>query len=289
MFEGVRDDLLLAPLREGQIVRVRFNRGGSSISLRLEFEGGARAAFKPEQTNLQTIPRREIAAYRIDRLLGLGAVPPAVGRAFTLDELLSNLDPESTMYVPRLSEEIIVKDGLVAGELSWWIPVIRRVRIDGYLLDETDGIVTWKRYLTVGATIPDEVRPLVAQVSNMLLFDVVINNMDRWSGRNTMGSQDGSFIYFMDNTMAFGDSPVGHGKVRLYLQRAERFSRSLVMRLRRLTRDEVAASVASDRGPYEFLLSESEIDAVMSRRDTALAYVDALIAEHGEDAVLVFP
>ena len=41
-FDGVRDELLLAPLRTGQIVEVKFNRGGSSISLRIDFDNGGR-------------------------------------------------------------------------------------------------------------------------------------------------------------------------------------------------------------------------------------------------------
>src|SRR5687768_935120 len=42
-FEGRPDDELLAPLRTGSIRAVKFNRGGSSISLRIEFDNGARA------------------------------------------------------------------------------------------------------------------------------------------------------------------------------------------------------------------------------------------------------
>jgi hypothetical protein len=87
-FEGRPDEELLGPLRNGRIRKVKYNRGGSSISLRIEFEDGARAAFKPDQTNLQTIPRKEVAAYRLSRLIGLGAVPPAAPRAFTKEDLI---------------------------------------------------------------------------------------------------------------------------------------------------------------------------------------------------------
>ncbi len=64
------DELLLERVRTQPIVRFKFNHGGSSISFRVEFADGSRAAWKPTQTNTQTIPRKELAAYRLNRLLG---------------------------------------------------------------------------------------------------------------------------------------------------------------------------------------------------------------------------
>src|SRR5215467_12639717 len=94
-FLGIKDEILLEPLLTHEVTRVKFNRGGSSISLRLDFEGGGRAAFKPEQTNSQTVPRKEIAAYRMSRLLGLDAVSPAVGRRFVWKDVLDKVDAGS--------------------------------------------------------------------------------------------------------------------------------------------------------------------------------------------------
>ena len=41
------DEGLLAPLGATPVTRVKINHGGTSLSLRLDFESGARAAFKP--------------------------------------------------------------------------------------------------------------------------------------------------------------------------------------------------------------------------------------------------
>src|SRR5581483_6750058 len=76
-FLGMSDELLLQRVRTQPIVRFKLNHGGSSLSFRIELADGSRAAWKPTQTNTQTIPRKEIAAYRLNRLLGLNAVPPA--------------------------------------------------------------------------------------------------------------------------------------------------------------------------------------------------------------------
>lgn len=288
-FHGKPDGELLAPLRDAGIKKVKFNRGGSSVSLRIDFDNGARAAFKPVQKAPQTVPRREIAAYRINRLLGLSAVPPAIGRSFRFDDILSKIQNDSQVFVPRLEEEVRVKKGMVHGELSWWIPVIYKARVQKYEIDTTDGIVTWKRYLSVGKDMPEEDVIMLAQISSMVLFDFIINNPDRWSGANARVSKDRIKLYFMDNTMSFGDDPDGHRKSRIYLKRSQKFSKSLVHALRTLEASDVRAVIAHDRGPFEYLLADSEVEALMKRRDYALDYIDGLIAEHGEEAVLVFP
>ena len=101
-FMGMSDELLLARVRTQPMVRFKLNHGGSSISFRVDFADGSRAAWKPTQTNTQTIPRKEIAAYRLNRLLGLNAVPPAAPRAVSREDLLAHLHPESQEYLPRI-------------------------------------------------------------------------------------------------------------------------------------------------------------------------------------------
>jgi hypothetical protein len=289
-FLGVRDELLLDPLLTRPIARVKFNRGGSSISLRIDFEGGGRAAFKPDQTNLQTIPRKEVAAYRVSRLLGLSSVAPAAGRAFPLREILDHLDDGSRAVIPRLLAEMKPDgDGKIAGGLSWWIPEIRDATVRGYTIDSVDGMVTWKRYLQAGTDIPDEDRELVPQISTMVAFDYLISNSDRWSGSNAKSSPDGAMLYFMDNALSFGPNPSGHEKVLVYLQRVQKFSRSLYASVRQLDEKALREAVTGASGPYAQLLTEDEIAGVLYRREQLLGYIDELILEHGEAAVLVFP
>src|SRR5687768_5121913 len=85
---GKSDSELLEPLGDGTVTKIKLNRGGTSLSLRLDFSNGTRAAFKPEQTFPQSDPRREIAAYRIDRLLGIGHVAPCKPIAIPYKELI---------------------------------------------------------------------------------------------------------------------------------------------------------------------------------------------------------
>ena len=289
LFEGVADEVLVAPLRTGKIESVKFNRGGSSISLRIEFDNGSRAAFKPQQINTQTVPRREVAAYRINRMLGLSSVSPAIGRDFSAEEIIGKLREDSRGFGPRIREEIISRKGRVIGELSWWIPEIKIARIGPYEIDSNEGVVTWSRYLTVGYAIPQPERHMVTQLSQLVLFDFIIDNVDRWTGRNVFSSPDGRRLYFMDNTLSFRVEPDGTTRTRAYLFKIQRVSRSLISAIEGLTRDKVVAALTRDRGSFEELLTAGEIDAMLGRRDFVLKYVADLISDHGRSAVMVFP
>jgi hypothetical protein len=287
---GVPDAELLAPLGATPLTRVKLNHGGSSLSLRLDFASGARAAFKPIQIHPQSDPRREIAAYRIDRLLGIGHVPPAKSAAFAIEDVIAAADPANrVLTATRIGGEAIERDGKLCGELSWWIPEIQRVRLGGRYIDEPDGEQLWAEYLQAGAAIPGELRPMLAQIATVLVFDVVIDNSDRWSGNNTQGSTDDRILYFMDNTLAFSQYTLGHTTNLSRLYRIQVFPRALIGKLRALTAQMISAALGPADDVLGPLLSEGELRAMLSRRDHLVEYVDGLIAELGEEAVLALP
>lgn len=290
---GIPDAELLAPLGEAPPIKLKVNHGGTSLSLRLEFANGARAAFKPEQNHPQSDPRREIAAYRIDRLLGIGRVPPAKPTTITVDELLAAAEPSHRTFIgSRLRDEAIIRRGVLHGELSWWVPEIKLAKLGPYRIDEKAGKLVWTSYLQIGATIPTEVRPLVEQISALVLFDVLIDNPDRWTGSNTMMALDGQTLFFMDNTMSFSNLAFGHQSNLLAMRRIQVFPRGLVARLRALTAEQLdEALVVPEAEAHQLspLLRPAEIRAILVRRDNMLRFIDQLIEQHGEAAVLAIP
>jgi hypothetical protein len=289
---GEPDELLLAPLGATPVSGVKVNHGGTSLSLRVDFASGARAAFKPQQIHPQSDPKREIAAYRVDRLLGIGHVPPAKPIALRVDDLVAAVEPVYRTYTAdRIAKEAIAHDGIVRGELSWWIPDIRDVRIGSYRVDEEAGIDLWTSYLQPGANIPADVKPLVEQLATCVLFDILIDNADRWTGNNTKGSLDDKTLYFMDNTLSFSVFTVGHETNLTPLRKINVFPRRLVARMRALTAEQLTAAIAlaGDDAGLAPLLDAEQIQAILARRDHLLRYIDALIAEFGEDAVLALP
>src|SRR5690606_6263715 len=111
---------------------------------------------------------------------------------------------------------------------------------------------------------------------------LVTNNSDRFSGGNLMTSPDGRILFWMDNTFGFQSDPQGHTRCRTYLFRAQKFSRKMVAALRRFDMAALRAALAPEPG----VLTESEMKAVLARRDVALGHVDAQIAQHGASRVL---
>jgi hypothetical protein len=284
-FLGMADDLLLDRVRTQPIVRFKLNHGGSSLSFRIDFADGSRAAWKPTQTNMQTIPRKEIAAYRLNRLLGMNAVPPAAPRAVSRDELVEHLHPDSLAALPRIQAEAIFgADGRTLGEASYWIPVIKNSSFD-----TPEGRQQVEAWLSQGEPIPVEQRAMAAQLSALVVFDFLTDNPDRYSGGNMKVSGDGAQLFFMDNTMAFFLDPEGTPRNRQALLKTERFSRGLYQALARVDAPTLERALAEEPAGSTEILTPAEIRAVVARRDFARRRVDELIARYGEDEVLAFP
>jgi hypothetical protein len=287
---GAPDDELLAPIASAPITKAKLNHGGSSLSLRLDFASGARAAFKPLQVHPQSDPRREIAAYRIDRLLGIGHVPPAKSAAFTVDDVVDGFEIAGRAYAEdRIADEATPRHGQLVGEVSWWIPEIKGVRLGGQLIDDPEGVTLWSAYLQAGTAMPAELQPMLAQIATVIVFDVLIDNSDRWSGNNTQGSPDGRVLYFMDNTLAFSAFTLGHSTNLAKLHRIQVFPRGLVGKLRALTVENVSAALGGEDDLLGRLLTDAEIRAIIARRDHLLEYIDRLVIDLGEAAVLALP
>ncbi len=287
-FLGMSDELLLERVRTQPIVRFKLNHGGSSLSFRVDFADGSRAAWKPIQTNLQTVPRKEVAAYRLNRLLGLNAVPPAAPRAVTRDELFEHLHPDSEASAPRIRAEAVFDDqGRTVGAASYWIPVIRD---SGF--DVAPGRQDAEAWLTQGETIPMEQREMAAQISDLTVFDFLTANPDRYSGGNMKMSADGEQLFFMDNTMSFFLELEGKDRNRLELYRTQRFSRALYQALDRIDVPTLKRLMRGGRekdGGGEEILTDAEIRAVVSRRETVRRYIAEMIDQFGAKNVLVFP
>lgn len=285
-FLGMADELLLGRMQKSAVKTLHFNRGGSSISFRVDFADGSRAAFKPVQKNPQSVPRKEVAAYRIGRLLGLHQIAPSLMHPLTREEVLGKLAPDSEWTRARVENETIFDAeggrGKTVGALMYWIPNVVDLR-----LDTADGIERWADWLSQGTAIPHDKVGLLSQLSTLLLFDLLQNNSDRFSGGNLLGSPDGRVLYFMDNAFGFQADPEGHQRCWSYLKRAQKFSRSFFVALHDLDKPRLVAALAQD--PSGPLLNDEELDALLGRRDRALRYLRGLFNQFGEDKVLIFP
>ncbi|MBU1242867.1 hypothetical protein KJ612_06675 [Myxococcota bacterium] len=282
---GKADEVWLRQLQRNEIVSISFNRGGSSVSLRFTFKDGSMAAFKPDQHHEQTVPRFEIAAYRMNRLLGMSRVPPATWRRISKAELFEHLDEKSRIARNRILEEVQWdKDGTVAGEVSVWIPVIRAMPLETFEFRRK-----WVRWLAPYDYLWQEEYSLAGQISNMILFDFLVNNPDRFTGNNTLSDERMKRLYYMDNTYAFYPSGDGSSSGRQYLRIARRYSEKMIRSLQRLDIRTIRSEVVEAAGAPWPILGDEEIEALLQRKEYLIREITRNIAHFGWEKTVVFP
>ncbi|MCA9580996.1 MAG: hypothetical protein KC416_04330 [Myxococcales bacterium] len=264
--------------------------GNTSVVFRLLLKGRVDAAFKPRQRSKPIGFRSEIAAYRLARVLGLDNVPPVISRRLTKESLFGKLGEDDRASVQDLESEILWEgppgQEWVTGASIYWVPDMKDLGIDS-----ASRMRRWTRHLQHDGVISASEVTWHQDLSTMLVFDYLIGNIDRFSGANVQGTEDGERLFARDHDLAFPPKfrTSRHQVVLDHLTRTQKFSRSLVDRLEATTEDQIRDEL--DLDPYadeEPLLSDEQIGALMDRREAVLSYVQALVDEYGEDRVLVF-
>jgi hypothetical protein len=290
------DDALLHELSSAVVLDGGKSIGSTSIVLKLPLDGGAFAAFKPDTRRHRDRWRAEIAAWRLAHALKLEGVPPSVPRAVKLGTIMTSVASEKSRK--KISQQVLVRDELVVGAMIAWLPNIHPLPLERepmrtawgeWLAQHGPSTPIEERVSSADAHDLETARPLMAQISAMIVFDQLTGNRDRWSGANVMVDETGTRLVFLDNNLAF-DATIDREQTKKRahtLARVERFSRSLVDAVRGLDRDAIAHVFSVDHQGAP-LLRDDQIDAVMQRRAELLAHVDALIAKYGDERVLCF-
>ena len=273
-FGGVSEDHILNEIHSARIVG-RQQVGSTSVNFHLTLSSDTDASFKPRSTSHADAYRAEIAAFRLNRLLGLSRVPPAISRYVQRAQL--HLSTE-TLVLPE-------RDGNVRGAAIYWVPVLRDSRID-----QERERTRWSRWLRQRDTIPADQLVRAEEISSLVVFDFLIGNWDRWSGANVPMDAGGHLIY-RDNNGGFGE-PFGDAMLAIVMRQlrlVQKFSRAVIDRARGMTEETVRAEMALDPDTAHPPLSAVQITSLLRRRDTLIAYVDDLVRRHSEAAVYVWP
>ena len=131
---------------------------------------------------------------------------------------------------------------------------------------------------------------LAHQISDLHVFDFLINNWDRYSGEywgvNCQWNH-GQFVS-IDNGASFQTSDWGGwSATRGRLQRIHRFSQDTIDAIRWMEPDLLFEILFP---PSEFHDDEGERWAMfLERRDWLLGYVDGLIEDYSYDRIMIFP
>jgi len=306
-FPAQADEVAIAALRTAEISKVTKGQGGRSLAFKITLADGTRGYFKPQQSFSAAHWYSEVAAYYLDRELGLGRVPPTTGRTFRWSEL-----KDAAAHDRRVSELAIAQDGTVRGAFIWWIPEpLKRIRMGRQ----------WERWVRVQPSLPispyqrpvdyradlnrrpgireatDPGRPIAgapdtpgrpAELSDLIVFDYLTQNVDRWGGDFTnvrSRGPDGPLIY-LDNGAGFWLGEQRLGLMEARLKALQRFRRSTIEAVRKLDIARFAERLRSD--PLAPVLNHKQLDGLALRRRAVLEHVDAMVARFGERQVFAW-
>ena len=306
-FLGQPDANRIEALRTAEISEVTKGKGGRSLAFEITLADGTRGYFKPKQTFSAAHWYSEVAAYYLDRELGLGRVPPTTGRTFQWRDLRAAAGKDQ-----RASELGIAPDGSVKGAFVWWIPEpLKRVRMGR----------KWERWVRVQKSLPitpyqrpvdyradlsgrpgvreatDPSRPIAqapdiedrpAELSDLIVFDYLTQNVDRWGGdfTNVRSHGPGGPLIYLDNGAGFWLGEQRLGLMEARLKALQRFRRSTIEAVRKLDIERFSARLESD--PLAPVLNEKQLDGLAQRRRAVLEHVDAMVARFGEARVLAW-
>jgi len=306
-FLGEADAARIDSLRHASIARVEKGRGGRSLAFKVTLDDGTQGYFKPKQSFSAAHWYSEVAAYYLDRELDLGRVAPTTGRSFAWSELAA-----AARNDPRVEELHIEPGGRIEGAFIWWIPGgLERLKLGRH----------WERWVRVQPSLPvtpyqrpvdlradlngrpgvreatDPTRPLArapdpperaAELSDLIVFDYLVQNVDRWGGNftNVRTRGRGGPLIYLDNGAGFwlGDQRLSLMERRL--RALQRFRRKTVDAVRGLDVDRLADRLRSD--PLGPVLNERQLDGLRQRRKAVLAHVDRMISRFGEREVLAW-
>ncbi len=267
-FNGVNEDRMLEALRTARI-EGRRAVGSTSVNFYLDLTGDVDAGWKACYTDHCERYRAEIAAFRLNRLLGLSRVPPAISRTVS----------RSSLRLARMTTIPIVFDRTdnARGAATYWVPVLRDSGID-----RTREIERWTRWLRQGEAIPQDQSVRAEEISTLLVFDFLTGNWDRWSGSNVPMDSTGHLIY-RDNNGGF-EEPFVDGLMHRsmqWLRHTQKFNRAVIDRARAMTDATVRAEMSLDPDHDHPPLTDAQIRSLLRRRDALITYVDGLVARHG--------
>lgn len=310
---------VLGVTRGAQLSELRPFRGHSSIIFKAVRNGEIVGVFKPHQDLRHQSYRGEVAAYRLCQLIRCTFTVPG-SREMAIEEgefrALAGVGPRDDLHFGSRRSLVFAREDrrrMLYGVYKEWMP-----EFTGFPVEYTD---VWSPLVRVGVTEEGlRARSLVSAVaglrtrprggydriaalagdataydlarhlSEVHVYDVLINNFDRyqpeWYGMNAHFAASG--LLSIDNGASFSlPEEFSWSAARRRVERVQVFSRSMIDAIRWMD-DEMALALLFRPDP-NFDDDRERFEAMTTRRQWLLDYVDELVARHGEEAVYVFP
>ena len=299
------------------VTSIQLLGGGSTLVFKAIKNSEPVAAFKPHQTRHQSNYRSEIAAYRLALLIKARFNIPYNEHAYFEYNDFLNLYKRyksNPAHAETLKDLITKKqDGkdYLHGTYKEWIPDFTefpielssnwkpwlKIETDPQILDEpaADIIPNIKKRHSLGEKLAPRLqkhlgeltkKQLALQLSNLIVFDFLVNNWDRFSGVPRFWGincqiKDKKFMS-IDNGASFPKTP--NEKPLKHLKDTQRFSRITLRAIQKLDRDETLNILLPHPTPFEV----EKFDTFWKQREIFLQYIDDLVIEYGADNVLFF-
>lgn len=252
----------------------------------MRFADGSRAVFKPEQKHSASNFRGEIAAYHLDRIVGFARTAVVVGRSVGYPHLLEHLEASGAdaSFIERVRAEVPARDGRVPGCMIAW---------HAGKLVSVEPPKGWTEGLRSKEPVKEELAKRLPEWSDLVVFDFLIDNTDRWSGGNVLSLGGGPLI-FLDNAAAFAPWRASRGENTMSrLEPICRFRRATVDALRAVgpgAAEDARLGATLERSlagdPLAPVLGQGSFRALDARVERLLAHVDGCIESFGEAVVL---
>src|SRR5690606_10597425 len=121
-----------------------------------------------------------------------------------------------------------------------------------------------------------------AELSDMIVFDYLTRNLDRWGGNNAnvlIRGEHGPLV-FLDNGAGFVPNVARPALAEARLRVLQRFRKSTIAAVRAFDIARFDARLAAEA--VKPVLSKLQLEQLEERRAALLAHVAALEAQHGE-------
>lgn len=295
-FLGEPDWPMRLALATQPIAEIEKGRGGRSLAFKITLADGTEGYYKPEQSFSAAHWYGEVASYYLDRELGLERAIPTIGRSLEWEPLRRVAAGDE-----RVSEVTVQPDGTVRGAFIWWVPGgleaiapgtgwERWVRVQGALrVTPYQRPVHWSRNRVADDGPPagePDTDDRAAELSDLILFDYLTTNVDRWGGAftNVRTRGAGGPLIYLDNGAGFTAGPTARIPLMdARLHALSRFRRSTVDQIRALDLARLEARMARD--PLAPILSPRHFEQLEERRAYLLEHVAAMERRFGRDDV----
>lgn len=273
VFRGRPEDEWLREMSERPVVRTLERFHSTLFVFHMDLGGGVEISFQPERPGQETFWRREVTSYHLARLLGIEhRVPPTVGKRVPLSAF------------GRFARGANIKadrHGMVLGSASVWMPVLNSAR-----MHLPPARREWSRWVNPAYPLPEEHRERARQVSEVLVFDYLAANYDRWNCCNITVDENNNLV-FRDNDAGWFPGVIQRLGNPAVVRRVPRY---LFEAVQRVTPEMLRESVATDpMAGSVHLVQHGAFEGYERRRQALIANLRAMIARYGETEVLPWP